>query len=222
MRTLGSIIMILALLHALAFGGLLGWVMGTGRLDRSRFDELVELFRVPVDEARAKAKEEADAAAAAAAEAARLGAIDSANLGAENRLVHLQKLDELLEQKRERDRLELERMRGLLADQQAQYDRERAALEADRKAFEAEIERRKELVRDEQFQKMMSTFEGLPAGEQKLLILEYIARGEQQFALDIINNLPKRTAQNLLKQFENEGEVGVAADLLKQLIDHGA
>jgi len=222
MRTLWSITVVVAMMHSALFVALLSWLFASGRIDRDRLDGMLATFNEPVAIEQARLNKEARDAERAAAEAAREGAIDQANLGADNRLVHLQKLDSLLDQKRERDRIELERMRSLLADERMRYEAERDALRQDREAFEAEVERRQQLVRDEQFQKMLATFEGLPAGEQKQLILEYIARNEETLALDILNNLPKRTAQNLLKQFEGDAEVGVAADLLRKLIDHGA
>lgn len=222
MRAIWNIVTIIALLHSLLFAGVLGWTIGTGRIDRDRFDELIALFEVPVEVARAREEQAAKEEAAAAAEAAHEASIDESNLGAEHRLAHLHKLEELLEQKRERDRVELQRMRDLLSDERLRYEKERDKLQKEREAFEAEIKRRRELVRDEQFQKVLETFAGLPSEEQKLILLDYLNRGEQVLALDILNNLPKRTAQNLLKEFEAEAEVNVAADLLMQLIDHGA
>lgn len=175
MRSLWNGLCILALANLLAIGGIAAWLVGTGRLDKTRMTKLREVLAVTVadettriEEASAQAEQQTQQAALAARE------LEAPLSAAEQLHVRLD-LSEV-------DHQRIERLRQETADLTVAVNRDQQRLAEERRAFAAEKEAfdrmRAELAAVEgsaQFRKAVGTLQGLEA-EDAVAILMAILR----------------------------------------------
>jgi len=221
LKILWSTIAILSVAHMLALLALIGYLAGTDRLDRDRVDEVHGIFVQTISQVQQEEKAAEEEAQVIADQEAWLAQLDEANMGVEQRLVRLQKQEELLKQKlarAEKDRKYLENqvMSGL-----KEVEKSRTALAEERATFEAEIKRQQDLMNDEQFQKMIDIMKGMAPEQLKGELDVYIQQGEMDRVVDIINAFDKRTATKLFAQYTTPEDRVLAADLLVRLKERG-
>jgi len=232
MKTLWSIISILAVAHLLALAGFIGFLAGTERLSRDRLEAARDLFLPTLAEEQAafeeaaKAQDEAGGAGAGAEGGEPTSAATGAEQhspggGAEQRARRFKTVDELLREREMRFEEDRKHLARTLADEYAKLEREWEELRAQRESFQQEIERQRALREDEQFRKMVEILKGLSGEELKAKFDAFLAAGDTALVVDILDAFDKRTAQKVMKEYETEEENALAADLLVRLKDRG-
>ncbi len=220
MRTFWNVLSILAVAHLLALLGFVGFLAGSDRLNEERIETIRDLLAVTVS-AETAAREEAARLAEQEAQRAEADRPPQGNPGSEVRLQQTANSEALLQEQTLRSLQNAANIETYLNNLRAEIEQKAKDLEEARAAFRAEVARQQELQADEQFAKVLETFKGLPAEQQKAHIDELLSRGNEDFALDLLNALDKRTAQKLFGEYQTPEEITLAADLLTRLKERG-
>ena len=226
MKSLWSIIAVMALINILAIGALLGWLHSSGRLSRERFQAVKSVFTTTVaDEQQQKAAD------AAAAEQSRADAASKAKLAeppktAADQIADQQFRDEQREQLIQRQRQELESLRSALLVQVARLQERESKLAAERTAFAEERRKLAETDGSKQFKEALATLEGQKPRDAKVVldallqarlvdqVVAYLARMEEGKRTKVIAEFVKddpNVAADLLERLRTRG--GVAAPI---------
>jgi len=217
-RGLWTIITVLALANMLAMLGFVGWLVGTGRLDEARFNEIREKLGETVEAEEVRLEQEAreaerEAEAAKEEERALIPPITAAD-----RLRNEETASEV-------DRQRLERLAREVRDLQSTLDRERRQLDGrietfeDEKAqFEAMRSRIREVEGQDQFQKAVSHLQAQRPGTARDILQAMMAEGDTDQAVAYLNAMGGRQAAKIIGAFEDPA---VAADLLERLRTRG-
>lgn len=220
MRTLFTAVSLIVMLHVLAAAGFVAWLHYSGRLNEERIDRVVELFEPTIEEAeRAKeeAKEAQAQAEATAEQALRMEAVADGPKTLQQRLADEREADELalhryqrlIREKRDLER-QLTRMRQEISDARDQLAEEKAA-------FEAMVERQKELREDDDFQQAVALLERVKPEQAKQMMQNLLARGETDLVVEYLAAMQMRIAAKVLGKFETPGEVQQATELVERL-----
>lgn len=220
MRALFNAVAILAIFHLLAVIGLVGFIVGTGRVDERRIDELTMMLSETTaarDAREAAEVEEAEAEAMAAA-----ADLSQVPLTAEQQIDRKLTLSEADRQVVQRMRREVEDLRRSLRAERELLDEHTRAFVAERDVFEAERERVMRTEGDEQFQQVLATLKTMKADLAHELLattIEQQADGET-IAVAYLDNLPPRNRAKILDEF-NAQDPALAARLLERLRTRG-
>ncbi len=218
MRSIWTIVSVVAVANLLGVGAFLGWLGATGRLNGERIGEIREMLRETVAEQMAREKKEAEEA-----EAKRLAAEEEARkkeapLSASESLQIAGQSDELRRQALERMRRESEDLRRTLSRERDEVDKALARLGEERAAFEAMRTRIAELEGSEQFEKALRLYESLKPDQAKAVFQALIDKGETEQVVSYLNAMQSRAATKILAEF---ADAAVAADLLERLRTRG-
>lgn len=222
MKTLWATISIIAVAHMLAILALVAFLLGTDRIDRQRFDQVRSIFVTTIAQETAEAEAKAEVEKIKADEQKWLNSLDDANTGIDGRIERLEKQDDLINAKNERFNEDRKQHEAVLNNKLKEIAKQLAILDRERKAFQDEVERQKQLVQDVQFQKMVGILKGLPAEQLKTELDVYIQKGEIDRVVDIINAFDKRTSSKLFEQYQTPEDQILAADLLVRLKELGS
>lgn len=221
MKTIWNAISFLAIVHLFVFLLFAGWLAATDRLDSTRFSALRDLFAATIPEQ--VAVEEAEQAEAKAE-------LKAADVEARLRRTPMQSAEQIrnMSTVERATSLQIGRMkddRDLLLAQVAQ---ERQQLEQSRTEFEQEQADWKESIReelerktDEQFARTVKLYESQPPEQAKALLKKLVARGQQRQAVAYLNAMKPDVASKILREFEADPDVELAADLLEDLRTFG-
>lgn len=232
MKRIWTVISVLALANVLAFGGFVGWLQTSGRLNKDRMQRLRELF-APTIEEETKAKE-AEAAKQAEEKKKAEEEAKSARppITAADRLELSEKGEEVRRQKIASLDKQVEALKSSLQIERESLDKERAKLTADTAAFDA---MRKKIADDEgsaQFKKTLQTLQDLKPDQSTKALKEMLAMppastgsGEsfatgKDLVVSYLNAMDGRTRGKVLDQFIQE-DPKLAADLLERLRTRG-
>lgn len=228
MRSLWTILSVIAVANVLGLGAFIGWLHATDRIDLDRVRRLREVLTETVAEERARTEaESAEAAAAAEAERQRRADREPPLRTSDVLDVKLQRgeADRLREERRLREaqdlRRTLDRERGLL-------DQQRAELEADKAAFNAMRREIAELEGSEQFRRTLATYEALKPDAVRTIFLELLkpsaeGRPDEAGAAQVVaylNAMQDRARAKIIDEFVR-GEPALAAELLERLRTYG-
>lgn len=220
MKTLWTIISILALTNLLAIVGLLLWLKSNDRLDGERVQRIREILSMTIAEEKLK-KEEADKTAAdekakADAVAKRTGpsrpateVIDANRENLEANQASLQRLRE-----------EIKQLQQALAKQQADVQRDREIVEATRKRVEAKEAEINKVARDQQFQQALAALEAQKAPAAKQVLQSMLTDNKREEALDYLAAMDETKRAKIMTEFIKTDE-RLAAELLEQLRTRG-
>ena len=174
MRTIWTIICVIAVANLLALAGFTLWLRGTDRLSMERVAEIRGLVSKTLTERGAEiaAASAAEERAKAAAEA--LAKADRPPLTAAERLAARMEATELDRQKAERLRREVEDLQRRLSQERSEIDRARAGLVADQATFEQAVAVGRDAIEEEQFRKTLGVLESLKPAAAMAMLLEMI------------------------------------------------
>jgi flagellar motility protein MotE (MotC chaperone) len=215
-RSLWTVITVLALTNLLAIAGFVGWLHTSGRINRDRIERVRQVFATTVaqDEAGAQQGEmDAQLAAAAAEEAAKVG---TPPLTAEQRLEAGLARDETSSQHAQRVQRETADLIATLLRERAELDRLRAEFDKQVKDFDEMRARIAKEEGTEQFAKTVALYQSLKADQAKAMMQSLIRGGGTDQVVSYLNALPPRTASKIIAEFE-KGDSALAADLLERL-----
>lgn len=217
MKTLLRLVLVLAIANLFAFGGFVGWLVGSDRLDAARLERLRAMLAETVAEENARLareQEELESAALAA--------------GDERRLLELpiSRSEQIVASERFEDRAaralraledERRRMEADLAGREREVTGREEALADRQRDWEASIADAKERETNEQFRKAVRLLEAAPSKQSKAWILELVRTGRASMAVTYLDAMNQAKSAALLKAFKGEDEAAVATDLLEQL-----
>lgn len=175
MKTLWNAICVLALANLLAVIGVVGWLRTSDRIDMDRVRELRLILTKTVSQQRS---EEAQAKATAEADQKKREADAKARrvpLTASEQLSARLEATELDEQRLKGMRSEVDALQRTLKEAQEKVKAERAALDADRTAFEQAKKSYAETTKREQFQKTLAVLQAVKPTEARAMLSEILA-----------------------------------------------
>ena len=217
-RGLWTIITVLALANMLAMLGFAGWLVGTGRLDAERFNEIREKLGETV-EAEAARLEQEDREAALEAEAAKeeKRALIPPITAAE-RLRNEESAREVDRQRLERLAREVRDLKSTLGRERRLLDERIGTFEEEKAQFEAMRSRIREIEGQDQFQKAVSHLQAQRPDTARDILQAMMAGGDTDQAVAYLNAMGGRQAAKIIGAFEDPA---VAADLLERLRTRG-
>lgn len=220
MKRLWMILSTIAIANLLAIGGFVGWLKMTDRLNRDRFENVKQMFRVTLaQEQQAKVDEEAAAAAAkvkAEADAkAALPPEPAADKIAEKQLQAEKELQQV-----QRRRQELESLKAMLIRQMADLERRESQLAAQKAAFDAERKRIADAESSSQFKAALATLEAQKPKDAKAVIKALLDSKQSAQAIDYLAKMDEGKRGKVMAEFVKD-EPSLAADLLERIRTRG-
>ena len=215
MKKLIKALMVVAVLNLLAVLAGVGWVFASGRVDKQRTMDVVEMFTETTAgrDARIKA-EEAEAAAA----------LEGQEKDLPELAMNADELNDVRLQLTQIDRARLERMQREITDLQNTLKRERALLasertdfETQREAFEAMRERLAEIEGSDQFNKALSIIKESKAKDSKAMLSVLIDQGKREQVVTYLSALSPGIRTEVMAEFVKAGEAELAAGLLESI-----
>lgn len=220
MKSLWTIIAVVALLNVLAIGALLGWLQSSGRLSRERALAVKQVFTTTVEQEKAqKAALEAEAklkeAERLAAEKAGMPPKPAGEVIAEQQFREEQKAQML-----HRQQQDLENLRASLMSKLADLETREKRLAADRAAFAEERRRIAETEGQAQFKAALATLEGQKPKDAKLVLQSLITARQMPQVVSYLAKMDEGKRSKVLAEFVKD-DPAVAADLLERLRTRG-
>jgi len=215
MKKLTKALMIVAVLNLIAVLAGAGWVFASGRVDKQRVLEVVDMFEETTAgrDTRMKA-EEAEAAALIAAEEVDLPEL-AMNSG---------ELNNIRLQLTQIDRARLERMQREITDLQNTLKRERAMLanertdfQIQRDAFEAMRIRIAEIEGSDQFTKSLAVLKESKPKDSMAMLSVLIAQGKREQVVTYLSALSNGIRTEVIAEFVKADEAELAAGLLESI-----
>ncbi|MDF1868761.1 MAG: hypothetical protein P1U30_00090 [Phycisphaerales bacterium] len=215
MKKLTKALMVVAVLNLIAVLAGVGWIFASGRVDKQRVLEVVDMFEETTDgrDARIKA-EEAEAAAAVAAEEVDLPQL-AMNSG---------ELNNIRLQLTQIDRARLERMQREITDLQNTLKRERALLASERTDFEAqrtEFEEMRvriaEIEGSDQFTKSLAVLKESKPKDSMQMLSVLIQQGKREQVVTYLSALSNGIRTEVIAEFVKADEAELAAGLLESI-----
>jgi hypothetical protein len=223
-KTIWTILSIVAVANLLALGGFVGWLAGTDRLDASRARAVREMFSITRAE-QAKREEEARAAEEAArAQAEAEARAGRAPLTAAEKLAARGESTELDVQRAERLRREIADLRAQLARDISDLERQRADLQQREQAFASLVESGRAKLEDEQFQKTLGVLSALKPA-QAVTMLRVMLSPEQGAGysesgmvtvVSYLDAMEDKVRTKIIGELAND-DPGLATQLLERL-----
>ncbi len=220
MKTLWSILSVIALANLLALTGIVGYLKMTDRLDGQRVRELRQLFAETGSQRKAReeeAKSKAEQDAAAAKESAKKGtapvtAGDALDIKVQQSQVDLTRMEAL--------KRDVQVLQETLARGKQALSEERAALNKEKKNFELARNIVRKNKNDAQFKKSLATIEGLKADKAKTALQTLIDLKQVDQVVSYLNAMQERTRTKVIDEFI-KADPKVATDLLERLRTRG-
>lgn len=220
MKSLWTILSVIALANIIAIGGFVGWLRATGRLDVERVRELRATFSETIADQKAREKAAADQAEAGRKLAEEEAKKSRPPISAMEQLSLRLETNEVERQRNERARQEIDALREGLLKERAALDGDKAALEKARAEFEEMRLRIAEQEGGEQFRKTINVLQALKPDEVRTTLQQIMDSSKdgkgREIALGYLNALPDRTRTRVVAEFVRQ-DPKLAADLLEGL-----
>lgn len=217
MRTLWTIISVLAVAHLLALALFVGWLVADDRLNGDRLERIREMLRERSSEEIARLETERAEQAIAqeqAAEAARMRGvpIPASALIEEDQVTGAYATQVNLRQMRA-----LEDLRRSLWRERDDLDREWERLSAEQAAFDQYLQGLAETTGTEQFKKAIATLEGQKPADAAAWLQSLLGAGKTDEVVSYLNEMDERARNKVFAVFDP----ALAADLLERLRTRG-
>jgi hypothetical protein len=224
MKTLARVIAVLAVIHILALGGGVGWLVSTDRLNRDRAERIVDMIATTIEEAEQQRQAEAAKEAEKQAERERQERI--ANIGksgsAAEQLAEQRKQNEVLLRRLERTRSEIQVLRDSLALARRRMEEQRDKLVDQKEALEQRLASIEERLNDEGFKRAVELYESIPPDQAKRMFLQLMDRRETDQVVMYLEAMQPRKAAGVLREFEQGPEIVRAVELTERLRARGS
>jgi hypothetical protein len=220
MKSLWTILAVVAVANILTIAALVGWLHQSGRLNRERAMAVKQVFSKTVEQERA---DKAEAEAAARAEQERLKAEAKAAeppLSASDVIADRQFRDEQRAQVLQRQQRDLENLRAGLMAKLADLESREKKLAADREAFAAERKRIAETEGQEQFRKALATLEGQRPRDAKAVLRSMLETRQGEQVIAYLSKMDESKRSKIVAEFVKD-DPALAADLLERLRTRG-
>ncbi len=214
----------LAILHVVLAVGLVGWLAGTGRINRERVDAVVDIFQPTIAAEQAEAERAAELEAQAQAQAERQARLTGAGglASTAEKLVTEQRRNELILRQLERTRREIESLSTNLHLARQHMERQREELLDNRKELQQRLASIENRLNDEGFKKTVRLYETLPAKQVKQMFADLMDGGQTDQVVAYIEAMQPRNAASVLKEFKEPQEIERAVELTERLRARGS
>lgn len=220
MKSFWNVLSIVAVANLLALIGLVGWLAASDRLNVDRMRAIRVALAPTITFERARQQEEKKAADIEAVLAIRRAKMGVPPVTAAERLNLKLEQSEMDRQRTDRVRKEIEDLRRALLLERERLDRDIEAFRADKGAFDAERARMAGGLGDEQFQKTLTTLEGLKPAKAKVALREVLDAGGIDQVVSYLDGMQDRTRTRVIDEFIKD-DAKLAADLLERLRSRG-
>ena len=203
----------------------MGWLKSSGRLDRERLSRVKAIFVHTITDEKQQAEQTAQAADETkqkAIEAVRLESVaNNGPVSVADRLKADAQVDDIAMQRVERLQRDIADLRNQLVKAKDLLAKQKADLDAQRKAFEDEV--KDELARRDKadFQQAVKTYEQLKPEQVKEMFQTLMGEGKTVDVVDYLAAMQLRKAAAVLKEFKSPSEIPQATDLVQRLRDRG-
>lgn len=222
MKSLWTLIAVLALANLLAVGGLVAWLGATQRLDKERVLAVKQILTDPVPVTKAKAAAEESKAREDAKKQEEEAKLKRQPASSEQQLRNRLDEIELDRQRAARLRSEAALLQKGLAEQLAAIDAKLVALTDEKKRLEAAQRSIAEASGGVQQRKVLSTLEALKPAQAKQTLKQLIDAGDAgRFqALGYLDQMDEGVRAKIMGEFVKE-DPKLAAELLEELRTRG-
>ncbi len=215
MKKLTKAFLIVGVINLIVVLGGIGWIFGTGRVDKQRTLEVVDLFSETTVQRDSRIKtEEAAVAAEIAAQEKELPSL----------ALNSDELNNIRLEMTQIDRARLERMQREIFDLQNTLKRDRARLGSERAEFEAErnafMEMRAQLNTIEgadQFTKSLSVLANMKPKDAKEMLNVLIEQNKRVQVISYLSAMSTSVRTDVMSEFVKAGDARLAAELLESL-----
>jgi len=213
-RSLWTIITVLALANFMATVALVGWLVTSGRLDQERFNTIRQTLgeTVVAEQTRLEDESRQQAVAESQAQSERDALIPP--LTAADRLRNAQEAEEVDRQRLERLTRDIRDLRRTLDRERNDLDTREAAFTKERDAFEAMRSQIREIEGQDQFKKAVQNLQAQKTAKARDILQALIDAGDTDQAVAYLNAMSDRQAAKIIGAFDDPA---VAADLLERL-----
>lgn len=223
MKPLTAIAIILLINH-LGFAALVGWLMGTGRLDRQRLQSVRATFEktiVQEQQENLQAKLLDEQQRKQQQEKQHLSQVATGPMSIVRRISLEQQAEQLLLEKTERAVQDLASIRNRLDQEWRDLAKRTEELKQREQAFEQRLSQRAESLKDQDFQQAVKMYEQLKPKNVKSMFQELIRSNQQSQVVEYLAAMQLRKAAAVLKEFKTPTEVVQATALVEGLRQRG-
>lgn len=214
MKRLWDVLVLTLAVNFLALAGCIGWLYGSGRLDRARVAKVKEVL-FPPPAAPAPPTTQPIVSDPTTRPTLRLEEL----LAKQSNLPAGQQV-EFIRQTFDAQMAQLERRGRELADLKAQIDlanakltTDRTALEAQRKRLSEEEQQARKLASDQGFQDSLALYTSMPPRQVKSIFLTL----SDEAVMHYVEAMPPRTASKVLKEFKSPDEIDRIQRILEKM-----
>jgi hypothetical protein len=211
MKVVWQVVAVVAVMHVVLFGALLGWLWSTDRLNAQRVDAVFTILTVRTLDGLWPPVQQVPIAHD-------IQRVEGEPKMSSGELLMLQ-ADEQNRQQRALRRLEDEK-RILLEQIAAASGRlavDRREVAEARTSFQAQLAAQADRRSSEQFRKTVRLLDGLPPRQAKQQLIALVKNDEGELAATYLDAMQIRQAQKTLAEFKTDEEVEWAAQLLAQV-----
>ncbi len=220
MKSFWSVLSVVAVANLLALLALVGWLAASDRLNLDRMRAIRAALAPTITFERAKQREEQKAAGEEAVLAIKRAKMGAPPVTAAERLNLRLEQSAMDRQRSDRVRKEIEDLRRALLLERERLDRDIETFRTEKAAFDAERARVAGGVGEEQFQKTLTTLEGLKPAKAKVALREVLDAGGIEQVVSYLDGMQDRTRTRVIDEFIKD-DAKLAADLLERLRSRG-
>lgn len=217
MRTVWTIVSVLAVAHLLALAAFSGWLVADGRINGDRLERVREMLGERVIDEQARLEAEASELAAAEASAAAAARLKGVPIPASALIEEDLAATAYVAQVGLRQTRAIEDLRRSLWRERDDLDREWQRLRTEQATFGEYLKRLSETTGTEQFKKAISTLEGQRAADAAAWLNSLLGEGKLDDVVSYLNEMDERARNKVFAEFDP----ALAADLLERLRTRG-
>ncbi len=220
MKSLKTIIAVLAIANMLAILGFVGWLKMSDRLSPERIEKIKAILRPTLADEAAAMKEEERKAEVAKVEEAVQARLDAPPVSAAEQIKDREADMEATLQNEQRRASEIAQLRASLIKQKEDLEAREKQLARDREAFEAERKAIAEIEGTKQFRTALSTLEAQKPPAAKAVLNELWMQGLTDEVLSYLAKMDEGKRGKVMAEFVKD-DAALAADLLERLRTRG-
>ena len=225
MRSVFLAIVGLVVINALVLAGFVGWLGMSGRLDRERYEKVVEIFKLTIDAEKQQEQERLAAVEQEAAkkkEAMRLQAAAQGASSFDQKLVDDESANELILEQYARLKRDISDIQRRIASDKQFLRKQKEELDAARADFEKYKQQFASRNEDEDFTKTVQMLSQLSPKQGKQVLISMMREGRLPEAVEYLVAMSSRKSGSIMREFKLPSEIEQAKLLLDQMRIRGA
>ncbi|QDU33170.1 hypothetical protein KS4_12150 [Poriferisphaera corsica] len=223
-RSIRFIVVALLLAHMVLLLAGMGWLAASGRLNRERFDNAVEIFKLTIED-QANQEEtqfaEAQKADEQLQEALRLQSASNGSQSFDQYLGRSQASAEVAMEQYARLTREIKDLeRRIQVDKQI-IEQQKKKLKEDRDTLEQDRIRYANGNSDEDFQRTVTMFTKIPSKQAKQIMQQMLMEDKLNDIVDYLNAMGSTKSAGVLREFKSPAEIDQAKQIIERIRTRG-